>query len=114
MDCFFYDGVKVPFSIGLNILDSNEDVLLKCKDEGEAMQLLNEYLAGIFLVQSDIIDFGDDMRDLSRTPSPQFPMTVYSGPKSRMEMSHKKSVAISTLVYESYRYDKLEKITSYL
>jgi hypothetical protein len=71
------------------------------------MSCLNEYLSGIFLVQSDVIDFGDDFKDLSRTPSPQFSITVPLGtpigPKSRMETSHKKSVAISTLIYESYR-----------
>lgn len=70
------------------------------------MQLLNEYLSGIFLVQSDIID-GDDMKDLSRTPSPQLMMTISAGtpvgPKSRMETCHKKSVSITTLIYESYR-----------
>lgn len=106
MDCFFYDGVKVAFSIALTMLDANEDALLKCKDEGEAMQLLNDYLAGIFLVKSDVIDCGEDViNNLSRTPSP--PLMMPSGTsfdsRSRIEIPHKKSVAITTLIYESYR-----------
>lgn len=99
MDCFFYEGVKAAFQLALTMLEMREDALLKCKDEGEAMQLLNEYLSGIFLIKEEPIDIGED---LSRTPSP-IAMSVPAGPKSRMEKSHNKSVAISTLIYESYR-----------
>ncbi|CAL8082933.1 unnamed protein product [Orchesella dallaii] len=104
MDCFFYEGVKAAFQIALTMLEMKEDALLKCRDEGEAMQLLNEYLSGIYLIKEEPIDIGED---LSRTPSPPISMTVPAGtpvgPKSRMEKSHNKSVAISTLIYESYR-----------
>jgi hypothetical protein len=104
MDCFFYDGVKVAFQVALTMLESNEDTLLKCRDEGEAMQLLNDYLSGIYHIREDLLDLADD---LSRTPSPQISMTVPAGtpigPKSRLETAHKKSVAMSTLIYESYR-----------
>lgn len=48
MDCFFYDGAKVIFQIALMILDWNQEKLLKCSDEGEAMQLLSDYLMGIY------------------------------------------------------------------
>lgn len=48
MDCFFYDGAKVLFQVTLMILEWNQDKLLNCKDEGEAMQLLSSYLMGIF------------------------------------------------------------------
>lgn len=104
MDCFFYEGVKAAFQIALTMLEMKEDALVKCRDEGEAMQLLNEYLSGIYLIKEEPIDIGED---LSRTPSPPITMTVPVGtpvgPKSRMEKSHTKSVAISTLIYESYR-----------
>lgn len=48
IDCFFYDGAKVIFQIALMILEWNQETLLKCNDEGEAMQLLTDYLMGIF------------------------------------------------------------------
>ncbi|XP_049866927.1 TBC1 domain family member 9 isoform X2 [Pectinophora gossypiella] len=48
MDCFFYDGAKVIFQVTLTILDINRDKLLKCTEDGQAMQVLNEYLEGIY------------------------------------------------------------------
>ncbi|XP_059480535.1 TBC1 domain family member 9 [Neocloeon triangulifer] len=47
VDCFFYDGAKVIFQLALTILENNQDALLACKDEGEAMQLLTNYLEGV-------------------------------------------------------------------
>lgn len=47
MDCFFYDGAKVIFQVALMILKLNQDELLNCRDEGEAMQLLADYLMGV-------------------------------------------------------------------
>lgn len=48
MDCFFYDGAKVIFQVALMILEWNLEKLLNCKDEGEAMQLLADYLIGVY------------------------------------------------------------------
>lgn len=48
MDCFFYDGAKVIFQVALTVLEWNQDKLLACRDEGEAMQLLADYLEGIY------------------------------------------------------------------
>lgn len=74
IDCFFYDGAKVIFmvsisfvglqmtpvwqlnvfcfigisQIALKILEWNEDKLLASRDDGEAMQILSEYLNGVF------------------------------------------------------------------
>lgn len=42
MDCFFYDGVKTLFQFALAILESVKDELLECKDEGDAMTVLND------------------------------------------------------------------------
>ncbi|XP_015790455.1 TBC1 domain family member 9 [Tetranychus urticae] len=47
MDCFFYDGAKVVFQIALSILESNQEALLKCKDDGEAMTVLTGFLENI-------------------------------------------------------------------
>ena len=47
VDCFFYDGAKVVFQVALSILEANQDALLKCKDDGEAMTILTGYLENI-------------------------------------------------------------------
>lgn len=46
-DYFFYDGAKVVFQIALLILYSNQESLMKCKDDGEAMTILSGYLENI-------------------------------------------------------------------
>lgn len=47
VDCFFYDGAKVVFQIALAILDINQEQLLKCKDDGEAMTILTGFFENI-------------------------------------------------------------------
>lgn len=47
VDYFFYDGAKVVFQIALRILNANEESLMKCKDDGEAMTVLSGYLENI-------------------------------------------------------------------
>ena len=37
LDCFFMDGVKVLFQVGLAILKVNGDEILNAKDDGELM-----------------------------------------------------------------------------
>ncbi|XP_012275102.1 TBC1 domain family member 9 [Orussus abietinus] len=78
MDCFFYDGAKVIFQIALMILEWNQEKLLNCRDDGEAMQLLTDYLGGVFndegLVLPKLID--------SATPN--------------------RSISVQTLIYEAY------------
>lgn len=44
VDCFFYDGAKVIFQVALAVLDANQKQLLVCKDDGEAMTVLTDYL----------------------------------------------------------------------
>lgn len=34
--------------LALTVLENNQDALLACRDEGEAMQLLTDYLEGVF------------------------------------------------------------------
>ncbi|XP_066146218.1 TBC1 domain family member 9 isoform X1 [Euwallacea fornicatus] len=79
MDSFFYDGAKVIFQVALMLLEWNQDKILNCKDEGEAMQLLSEYLMGIF---------NNEGRGAIRN-------------KSYEEQT--RTVSIQVLVYEAYR-----------
>uniref|UniRef100_A0A6B2EBH3 Putative gtpase-activating protein gyp2 n=1 Tax=Phlebotomus kandelakii TaxID=1109342 RepID=A0A6B2EBH3_9DIPT len=48
IDCFFYDGARVIFMIALKVLEWNEQEMLQCHDDGEAMQILSMYLSGIY------------------------------------------------------------------
>ncbi|XP_038215834.1 TBC1 domain family member 9 isoform X1 [Zerene cesonia] len=77
MDCFFYDGAKVIFQVTLTILDVNKDKLLKCTEDGQAMQILSEYLEGIY---------NDEAMALSTEPR-----------------TAQKTIKIQDLVYQSYR-----------
>ncbi|KAG5898216.1 hypothetical protein JTB14_005595 [Gonioctena quinquepunctata] len=79
MDCFFYDGAKVIFQVALMLLEWNQDKLLACRDEGEAMQLLAEYLMGVF---------NDEGRGAIRN-------------KNYEEQN--RSMSVQVLVYEAYR-----------
>jgi hypothetical protein len=44
MDCFFYDGAKVIFQVALSILDNLQQDLILCKDDGEAITTVSQYL----------------------------------------------------------------------
>ncbi|KAM3963454.1 TBC1 domain family member 8/9 [Aphomia sociella] len=77
MDCFFYDGAKVIFQVTLTILDINREKLLKCTEDGQAMQILSDYLEGIY---------NDEAMALSTEPR-----------------TAKRTIKIQDLVYQSYR-----------
>ncbi|XP_015435801.1 PREDICTED: TBC1 domain family member 9 [Dufourea novaeangliae] len=78
MDCFFYDGAKVIFQIALTVLEWNQDKLLNCRDDGEAMQLLTDYLGGVYNDEGPILPRPVD----STTPH--------------------RSISVQTLIYEAY------------
>lgn len=43
VDCFFYDGIKAVLQLGLAVLEYNMEKLLTCKDDAEAVTVLNRY-----------------------------------------------------------------------
>ena len=47
MDCFFFDGAKLIFQLALTILENNSEALLNCKEEGDAITILANYLLKI-------------------------------------------------------------------
>lgn len=62
VDWFFFDGAKVIFQVALSILEMNQKRLACCRDDGEAMQTLCNYLSGIYneeFEQSDLYKDGD-------------------------------------------------------
>ncbi|KAJ3214732.1 hypothetical protein HDU67_001323 [Dinochytrium kinnereticum] len=47
IDCFFLEGPKVLFQVGLAILKTNGEAILKVKDDGELMNVLKAYFASL-------------------------------------------------------------------
>ncbi|XP_007428461.1 TBC1 domain family member 8B [Python bivittatus] len=47
VDCFFYDGIKAILQLGLAVLDYNMDKLLACKDDAEAVTVLNRFFESV-------------------------------------------------------------------
>lgn len=47
VDCFFYDGARVVFQVALAILNVNQELLLKVRDDSEAMTILSGYIENI-------------------------------------------------------------------
>ncbi|XP_069844644.1 TBC1 domain family member 8 isoform X2 [Dipodomys merriami] len=44
VDCFFYDGIKAIFQLGLAVLDANAEDLCSSKDDGQALMILSRFL----------------------------------------------------------------------
>ncbi|CAG5132488.1 unnamed protein product [Candidula unifasciata] len=47
LDCFFYDGARVIFQVALTILDTKREELLACREDGEAMAVLCDFMDNI-------------------------------------------------------------------
>lgn len=47
LDCFFYDGARVIFQVSLAILDMRRRELLACREDGEAMAVLCEFMDSV-------------------------------------------------------------------
>lgn len=41
VDCFFYDGIKAIFQLGLAVLEANAEDLCSSKDDGQALMVLS-------------------------------------------------------------------------
>ncbi|NXX74138.1 TBC8B protein, partial [Urocolius indicus] len=47
VDCFFYDGIKAILQLGLEVLEYNMEKLLTCKDDAEAVTVLNRFFDSV-------------------------------------------------------------------
>lgn len=43
VDCFFFDGIKAIFQLGLAVLEANAMELCSSKDDGHALMILSRY-----------------------------------------------------------------------
>lgn len=44
VDCFFYDGIKAIFQLGLAVLEANAEELCSSKDDGQALMILSRWV----------------------------------------------------------------------
>ncbi|KAM6151753.1 TBC1 domain family member 8B [Rhynchocyon petersi] len=90
VDCFFYDGIKAILQLGLAILDYNLDKLLECKDDVEAVTVLNRFFDNVINKDSPL------------------PSSVQQGSNMSAEKSCHVRVDITDLIKESYeRYGNI-------
>ncbi|XP_078544789.1 TBC1 domain family member 8B [Lissotriton helveticus] len=47
VDCFFYDGIKAILQLGLAVLEYNMEKLLLCRDDAEAVTILNRFFDSV-------------------------------------------------------------------
>ncbi|XP_063169777.1 TBC1 domain family member 8B [Candoia aspera] len=77
VDCFFYDGIKAILQLGLAVLDYNIDKLLACKDDAEAVTVLNRFFESVTNKDSPLppaVQQASGMND-SKTPHPRVDIT---------------------------------------
>ncbi|KAG8455235.1 hypothetical protein GDO86_001434 [Hymenochirus boettgeri] len=59
VDCFFYDGIKAIFQIGLAILDATAVELCNSKDDGQALVVLSRFLEHLKNEESPLPPIGN-------------------------------------------------------
>ncbi|XP_020822946.1 LOW QUALITY PROTEIN: TBC1 domain family member 8B [Phascolarctos cinereus] len=83
VDCFFYDGIKAILQLGLAVLDCNMEQLLTCKDDAEAVTVLNRFFDNVTNKDSPL------------------PSTVQQGSSTSDDKSHQTKVDITDLIREA-------------
>uniref|UniRef100_A0A8D0HDT6 TBC1 domain family member 8B n=1 Tax=Sphenodon punctatus TaxID=8508 RepID=A0A8D0HDT6_SPHPU len=69
VDCFFYDGIKAILQLGLAVLDYNIDRLLTCKDDAEAVTILNRFFDSVTNKDSPLPPAVQQASNLNETKS---------------------------------------------
>ncbi|XP_067160305.1 TBC1 domain family member 8B isoform X1 [Apteryx mantelli] len=69
VDCFFYDGIKAILQLGLTVLDYNIEKLLTCKDDAEAVTVLNRFFDSVTNKDSPLPPTVQQGSNLSNTKS---------------------------------------------
>ncbi|KAM4699545.1 TBC1 domain family member 8 isoform 2-T2 [Discoglossus pictus] len=59
VDCFFYDGIKAIFQIGLAVLDATAVELCNSKDDGQALMILSRFLEHVRNEESPLPQIGN-------------------------------------------------------
>ncbi|XP_050532969.1 TBC1 domain family member 9 isoform X2 [Daktulosphaira vitifoliae] len=93
VDWFFFDGAKVIFQVALSILEMNQSRLACCRDDGEAMQTLCNYLTGIFNEELENSNIYKDGEKIDRSVSVQ----------ELIQNGHKKFGSVTSSTIENLR-----------
>ncbi|XP_032082049.1 TBC1 domain family member 8 [Thamnophis elegans] len=59
VDCFFYDGIKAIFQLGLAVLEANAVELCSSKDDGHALMILSRFLDHVKNEESPLPPIGN-------------------------------------------------------
>ncbi|KAM6323279.1 TBC1 domain family member 8B isoform 3-T3 [Podargus strigoides] len=77
VDCFFYDGIKAILQLGLAVLEYNMEKLLTCKDDAEAVTVLNRFFDSVTNKDSPLpptVQQGSNLSD-TRSDHPKVDIT---------------------------------------
>ncbi|XP_007501202.2 TBC1 domain family member 8 isoform X1 [Monodelphis domestica] len=74
VDCFFYDGIKAIFQLGLAVLEANAMELCGSKDDGQALMILSRFLDHVKNEESPGLPVGNHHTFFSDDQEP-FPVT---------------------------------------
>uniref|UniRef100_A0A8D0H8E9 TBC1 domain family member 9 n=1 Tax=Sphenodon punctatus TaxID=8508 RepID=A0A8D0H8E9_SPHPU len=70
VDCFFFDGIKAIFQLGLAILEANAVELCNSKDDGHALMILSRFLDHVRNEESPLPPIGNQHAFFSDDPEP--------------------------------------------
>ncbi|OCT95254.1 hypothetical protein XELAEV_18012939mg [Xenopus laevis] len=74
VDCFFYDGIKAIFQIGLAILEATAVELCNSKDDGQALMILSRFLEHVKNEESPLPPIGN-LHSLLNNEQEVYPVT---------------------------------------
>ncbi|KAJ3127151.1 hypothetical protein HK098_006699 [Nowakowskiella sp. JEL0407] len=87
IDCFFMEGPKVLFQVGLAILKTNGEAILRVKDDGELMNVMKSYFASL----GDVIKADESKNIRTITKFNQLMLTAY---REFQSVSHEQIVEL--------------------
>uniref|UniRef100_A0A8C8SB92 TBC1 domain family member 8 n=1 Tax=Pelusios castaneus TaxID=367368 RepID=A0A8C8SB92_9SAUR len=70
VDCFFYDGIKAIFQLGLAVLEANAVELCNSKDDGHALMILSKFLDHVKNEESPLPPIGNHQAFFSDDQEP--------------------------------------------
>ncbi|KAM4795434.1 LOW QUALITY PROTEIN: TBC1 domain family member 8 [Rhinophrynus dorsalis] len=74
VDCFFFDGIKAIFQIGLAVLDATAVELCNSKDDGQALMILSRFLEHVRNEESPLPQIGN-LHSLLNNEQEVYPVT---------------------------------------
>ena len=119
IDIFFYDGIKALFQLALTILKENQERLLQCQDDGDAILVLTSYLETIVdeedndkehkitsLIKQSYVDFNNvNEEDINRLRLRHRLKVVQNMVESILQ-----SAAKNTLKYTMFTEDQIKDL----